>query len=416
MENITALIMAAGTDDRMKSKKSKLAQPIYGKEVIKRVVNSVKKAGIEDIGVIVGENKEEIEAILKDGVKYIHQEQCLGTGHAIMQATEYLEKKSGRVLVLNGNIPLITGETIKKVVEKSIKEDESATILTGIISEPKGYGRIVRKENKIYEIVEEADLTETQQNILEVNAGVYCFKIKELLKILRVLQKSSMGLYYITDVIKIMNTKGLKTGGVLVEDNTEILSLNTKLQLEMLTRILKIRINTMHMNNGVTIEDINTTYIYDDVEIGVDTIIHPNTTIKSGVQIGENCDIGPNAYIREGCKLANKVKIGSFVEIKKAIISEGTKVPHLSYMGDCEIGTKCNIGCGTITCNYDGVNKHKTIIGDNSFIGSNVNFVAPVTVGSNVVIGAGSTITKDVPNNALGIARERQINKENWKK
>ena len=404
MENITALIMAAGTDDRMKSKKSKLAQPIYGKEVIKRVVNSVKKAGIEDIGVIVGENKEEIEAILKDGVKYIHQEQCLGTGHAIMQATEYLEKKSGRVLVLNGNIPLITGETIKKVVEKSIKEDESATILTGIISEPKGYGRIVRKENKIYEIVEEADLTEIQQNILEVNAGVYCFKIKELLEILRVLQKSSMGLYYITDVIKIMNTKGLKTGGVLVEDNTEILSLNTKLQLEMLTRILKIRINTMHMNNGVTIEDMNTTYIYDDVEIGVDTIIHPNTTIKSGVQIGE------------GCKLANKVKIGSFVEIKKAIISEGTKVPHLSYMGDCEIGTKCNIGCGTITCNYDGVNKHKTIIGDNSFIGSNVNFVAPVTVGSNVVIGAGSTITKDVPNNALGIARERQINKENWKK
>ena len=408
MENITALIMAAGTDDRMKSKKSKLAQPIYGKEVIKRVVNSVKKAGIEDIGVIVGENKEEIEAILKDGVKYIHQEQCLGTGHAIMQATEYLEKKSGRVLVLNGNIPLIT--------EKSIKEDESATILTGIISEPKGYGRIVRKENKIYEIVEEADLTEIQQNILEVNAGVYCFKIKELLEILRVLQKSSMGLYYITDVIKIMNTKGLKTGGVLVEDNTEILSLNTKLQLEMLTRILKIRINTMHMNNGVTIEDMNTTYIYDDVEIGVDTIIHPNTTIKSGVQIGENCDIGPNAYIREGCKLANKVKIGSFVEIKKAIISEGTKVPHLSYMGDCEIGTKCNIGCGTITCNYDGVNKHKTIIGDNSFIGSNVNFVAPVTVGSNVVIGAGSTITKDVPDNALGIARERQINKENWKK
>ena len=412
MENITALIMAAGTDDRMKSKKSKLAQPIYGKEVIKRVVNSV----IEEIGVIVGKNKEEIEAILKDGVKYIHQEQCLGTGHAIMQATEYLEKKSGRVLVLNGNIPLITGETIKKVVEKSIKEDESATILTGILSEPKGYGRIVRKENTIYEIVEEADLTEIQQNILEVKAGVYCFKIKELLEILRVLQKSSMGLYYITDVIKIMNTKGLKTGGVLVEDNTEILSLNTKLQLEMLTRILKIRINTMHMNNGVTIEDMNTTYIYDDVEIGVDTIIHPNTTIKSGVQIGENCDIGPNAYIREGCKLANKVKIGSFVEIKKAIISEGTKVPHLSYMGDCEIGTKCNIGCGTITCNYDGVNKHKTIIGDNSFIGSNVNFVAPVTVGSNVVIGAGSTITKDVPDNALGIARERQINKENWKK
>ena len=355
----------------MKSKKSKLAQTIYGKEVIKRVVNSVKKAGIEEVGVIVGENKEEIESILKDEVKYIYQEQCLGTGHAIMQAIPYLEEKSGRVL---------------------------------------------RKENKIYEVIEETDLEEVQKGILEVNAGVYCFKINELLEILGKLQKSSMGLYYITDVIKMMNTKGLKTGGVLVEDNTEILSLHTKLQLEMLTRILKIRINTMHMNNGVTIEDMNTTYIYDDVEIGMDTIIHPNTTIKSGVTIGENCDIGPNAYIREGCKLANKVKIGSFVEIKKAIIAEGTKVPHLSYMGDCEIGTKCNIGCGTITCNYDGVNKHKTIIGDNSFIGSNVNFVAPVKVGSNVVIGAGSTITQDVPDNALGIARERQTNKENWKK
>jgi len=359
MNNITALIMAAGTDDKMKSKKSKLAQTIYGKEVIKRVVNSVKKAGIEEVGVIVGENKEEIESILKDEVKYIYQEQCLGTGHAIMQAIPYLEEKSGRVLILNGNIPLITEQTIQKIVDKSIKEDEVATILTGIISEPKGYGRVIRKENKIYEVIEETDLEEVQKGILEVNAGVYCFKINELLEILGKLQ---------------------------------------------------------HMNNGVTIEDMNTTYIYDDVEIGMDTIIHPNTTIKSGVTIGENCDIGPNAYIREGCKLANKVKIGSFVEIKKAIIAEGTKVPHLSYMGDCEIGTKCNIGCGTITCNYDGVNKHKTIIGDNSFIGSNVNFVAPVKVGSNVVIGAGSTITQDVPDNALGIARERQTNKENWKK
>ena len=416
MENVIALVMAAGVDDRMKSKKSKLAQPIYGKEVIKRVVESVKKAGVEDVAVIVGQNKEEIEAILKDSVEYVHQEQCLGTGHAIMQATKYLEGKKGKVLVINGNIPLITPETITKIIEKSNSEAEDATILTGIISEPRGYGRIVRKDNKIFEIIEEADLTETQKNILEVNAGVYCFNIKELLEILNTLQKSSVGLYHITDVVKLMNNKGLKTGGVLAEDNTEILSLNTKLQLEMLTRILKIRINTMHMNNGVTIEDINTTYIYDDVEIGIDTVIHPNTTIKSGVEIGENCDIGPNAYIREGCKLANKVKIGSFVEIKKAIIAEGTKVPHLSYMGDCQIGTKCNIGCGTITCNYDGVNKHKTIIGDNCFIGSNVNFVAPVTLGDNVLVGAGSTITQDIPTDALALARERQINKEGWNK
>lgn len=184
----------------------------------------------------------------------------------------------------------------------------------------------------------------------------------------------------------------------------------------MLTRILRIKINTMHMNNGVTIEDINTTYIYEDVEIGMDTVIHPNTTIKSGVVIGEDCNIGPNAYIREGCKLADKVKVGSFVEIKKAIIADGSKVPHLSYMGDCEIGTKCNIGCGTITCNYDGKNKHKTKIGDNCFIGSNVNLVAPVTLGDHVLVAAGSTITQDVPSEALSIARERQTNKEEWNK
>ena len=416
MENVIGLVMAAGVDDRMKSKKSKLAQELYGKAVIKRVVDSIKKAGIEEVAVIVGENKEEIESILKDEVTYLHQEKCLGTGHAIMQATEYLKDKKGRVLIANGNIPLITPDTIKTLVEKSINEEEAATILTGIISEPTGYGRIIRTDSKITEIIEEKEATEAQKNILEVNSGLYCFEISKLLEIIGKLQKSSIGLYYLTDVIKMFSTKDFKIGGVLVEDNTEILSLNTKAQLEMLARILRIRINTMHMNNGVTIEDINSTYIYDDVEIGIDTVIHPNTTIKSGVVIGEDCNIGPNAYIREGCKLANKVKVGSFVEIKKAIIGEGSKVPHLSYMGDCEIGKKCNIGCGTITCNYDGKNKHKTKIGDNCFIGSNVNLVAPVTIGDHVLVAAGSTITEDVPSESLGIARQRQTNKEGWNK
>ena len=416
MENVIGLVMAAGVDDRMKSKKSKLAQELYGKAVIKRVVDSLKKTGIEDVAVIVGENKQEIEDILKDEVTYLYQEKCLGTGHAIMQATEYLKGKKGRVVIANGNIPLITPETIQTLVNKSINEEEAATILTGIISDPTGYGRIVRSNNKISEIIEKKELNEAQKNILEVNAGLYCFEILKLLEIIGKLQQSSIGLYYLTDVVKIFNTKGFKVGGVLVEDNTEILSLNTKVQLEMLSRILRIRINTMHMNNGVTIEDSNSTYIYEDVEIGMDTVIHPNTTIKSGVVIGENCNIGPNAYIREGCKLANNVKVGSFVEIKKTIIGEGSKVPHLSYMGDCEIGTKCNIGCGTITCNYDGKNKHKTIIGDNCFIGSNVNLVAPVNIGDHVLIAAGSTITEDVPSESLGIARQKQTNKEGWNK
>lgn len=416
MEKVIGLVMAAGTDEAMKSKKSKLAQELYGKAVIKRVVDSIKKAGIEDVAVIVGENKEEIQAILKEEVTYLEQEKCLGTGHAIMQSVEYLQGKQGRVLIANGNIPLITAKTIQNLVTKSENEEEAATILTGIISEPKGYGRVIRKDNAISEIIEEKELSEVQRNLLEVNSGLYCFDIKKLLEIIGKLEKSSMGLYYLTDVIKILSEKGEKVGGVLVEDNTEILSLNTKLQLEMLSRILRIRINTMHMNNGVTIEDMNTTYIYEDVEIGIDTVIHPNTTIKSGVIIGEDCNIGPNAYIREGCKLANNVKVGSFVEIKKAIIAEGSKVPHLSYMGDCEIGTKCNIGCGTITCNYDGKNKHKTKIGDHCFVGSNVNLVAPVTLGDHVLVAAGSTITQDVPAEGLAIARQRQMNKEEWNK
>lgn len=417
MKNITALIMAGKNDSRMKSKKTQFAQTIYGKEVIKRVVETVKKSEIEDIAVIVGKDtKNEIEEILKDEVKYIYQEESLGTGHAIMQSVEYLKNKDGNVLVINGNVPLVKPETIKNMIKKAEKDENKATILTALSQNPTGYGRIIRDGNNILKIVEEADLQEEQKNILEINAGGYIFDIAEIVNIVKKLQKNKIGLYYLTDVIGMMNIQGLKIGAMLLEDNTETLALTNKVQLEILNRILRIRINTMHMENGVTIEDLNSTYIYDDVKIGMDTIIRPNTTIKSGVVIGENCDIGPNAYIRENCKLADKVKVGSFVEIKKAIIAEGSKVPHLSYMGDCEIGKKVNIGCGTITCNYDGTNKHQTIIGDNCFIGSNVNLVAPVKIGDNVLVAAGSTITDDVPADALAIARQRQIIKEDWNK
>lgn len=417
MENVTAFIMAAKKDDRMKSKKSKFAQMLYGKEVIKRVVEQVKKAGITNIYVIVGkENRDEIKDILKEEVNYIYQETCLGSGHAIMQAEEYLRKAKGKVVILNGNIPLIQASTIQRLVQKSIQEEEKATVLTAIVENPNGYGRIIRKNNKIKEIIEEIDLADEQRNILEVNSGIYCFEAEEICTIVKQLEKNKTGLYNLTDVIKMIDVKGLKIGSMLAEDNTEILAVHNKQQLEMLARILRIKINTYHMEQGVTIEDITNTYIYDDVEIGIDTIIRPNTTIKSGVIIGEDCDIGPNAYIREGCKLANKAKVGSFVEIKKAIIGEGTKVPHLSYMGDCEIGARSNIGCGTITCNYDGFHKSKTIIGEHAFIGSNTNLVAPVTLGNNVFVAAGSTITEDIPTDALAIARQRQTNKEGWNK
>ena len=416
--NIMAIVMAAGKGTRMKSKKSKLVQKIYGKEIVKRAVENAEKAGVKEIVAVVGYMKEEVMAVLGDNVKYAFQDEMLGTGHAVMQAKEFLKGKKGKVLVLNGDVPLIRPETLNKLLEKSIENKEYATLLTAIYDNPTGYGRIVRDEGgNISAIVEEKDTTDEQKEIKEINAGIYCFDIEELLSALeKISPNNAQGEYYLTDVIQIMNEKGLKTGAVIVEDNTEILGINDRIQLEMLTKVLQMRINTEHMKKGVTIEDVNTTYIYDDVEIGMDTVIHPNTTIKSDVIIGEDCEIGPNAYIREGCKLANKVKIGNFVEIKKAIIGEGTKVPHFIYLGDCEVGEKCNIGCGTITCNYDGLHKSKTIIGNHSFIGSNTNLVAPVTIGNETFIAAGSTITDDVPDYALAIARGRQVNKEDWNK
>ena len=418
MQEVMAIVMAAGKGTRMKSKNSKLVQKIYGKEIVRRAVENAKKAGIDDIVAVVGYMKEQVIGVLGESVKFVEQKEMLGTGHAVMQASKYLEGKKGKVLVLNGDVPILRPGTINKLLNKSIKNNEYATLLTAIYDDPKGYGRIIRDEGgNVKEIVEEKDATDEQREIKEINAGIYCFDAEILLEALKEIQpNNSQGEYYLTDVIKIIGDKGLKTGAVIVKDNTEILGVNDRIQLQMLTKILQHRINTEHMNNGVTIEDINTTYIYDDVEIGMDTVIHPNTTIKSDVKIGEDCEIGPNAYIREGCKLENKVKIGSFVEIKKAIIGEGTKVPHLSYMGDCEIGSNTNIGCGTITCNYDGFNKSKTIIGKNCFVGSNTNFVAPVKIGDDSFVAAGSTVTEDVPEYGLAIARQRQTNKENWNK
>ena len=417
-DEIVAVIMAAGKGTRMKTNKSKVVHKIYGKELVKRVVETAQKLNVDDIITVVGYKKEQVQAVLGDSVKYAVQEEMLGTGHAVLQAEKYLKDKTGKVIILSGDVPILRAETLRKLIEKSIHDKEYATVLTAKYENPTGYGRILRDiGGSVKAIVEEKDATPSQRAIKEINAGVYCFDIQELLKVLKELKPdNAQGEYYLPDAIRIMNDKGLKTGAIIIEDNTEILGVNDRAQLELLTRVLKNRINKEHMANGVTIEDSDNTYIYDDVVIGRDTVIHPNTTIKSGVEIGEDCEIGPNAYIREGCKLANNVKIGSFVEIKKAIIGEGTKVPHLSYIGDCEIGEKTNIGCGTITCNYDGFNKSKTIIGNRSFVGSNVNLVAPVEIGDNTFIAAGSTITEDVPADSLAIARQRQLNKEGWNK
>ena len=413
-ENVITVIMAAGKGTRMKSEKSKLVHKIYDKELVKRVAEVAKEVGSDEVVAVVGYLREQVEEVLGDSVEYAYQEELLGTGHAVMQATKYLEGKKGKAIILYGDVPIIRKETLINLVTKSYKNKEYATLLTAIYENPTGYGRIIRDEGgNIKAIVEEKDANMYEKGIKEINSGIYCFDIEELLSALKLIKPdNAQGEYYLTDVIKIMNDKGLKTGAVIVDDNTEILGVNDRAQLELLTRVLRMRINAEHMKNGVTIESSDATYIHDNVTIGVDTVIHPNTTIKSGVVIGKNCEIGPNAYIREGCVIGDNVRIGSFVELKKVKVGDRTKIPHLSYLGDTEIGSDGNVGCGTITCNYDGVNKHKTIIGDRAFIGSNVNLVAPVTLGDDVLIAAGSTITDDVPSNNMGIARERQTNKE----
>lgn len=417
-EYVITVIMAAGKGTRMKTNKSKLVHKIYDRELVKRVADLAKEIGSDEVVTVVGYMKEQVKEVLGDSVKYAYQEELLGTGHALMQAVPYLKDKKGKVVILYGDVPIIRKDTLENLILKSINNKEYATLLTAIYENPTGYGRIVRDEGgNIREIIEEKDAGPLQKTIKEINSGIYCFDMEELVKAIKLIKNNNAQKeYYLTDVIKIMNDKGLKTGAVIVEDNTEILGINDRAQLELLTRVLRMRINAEHMKNGVTIEDASTTYIYDDVKIGTDTVIHPNTTIKNGTVIGSNCEIGPNAYIRENCEIGEGAKVGNFVELKKVKIGDNTKVPHFIYLGDCEIGKNGNVGCGTITCNYDGKNKHKTIIGDNVFIGSNVNFVAPVTLGDNVLIAAGSTITDDVPSDNMAIARERQINKDRKKK
>ena len=412
-----AIVMAAGKSDAMLSKKSKMVHKLFGKELVSRVVDVAQKIECNEIITVVGEQKEQVIDVLKDRTKYVIQEKPLGTGHALMQVIPNLESKDGQVIVLYGDVPIIRKETIDKLVDRNRNEREAVTLLTAFYNNPTGYGRIVRNDiGDVTQIVEESFANEEIKKINEINSGIYCFDIKSLLECINELKPNKNGQIYLTDIVKIMKTKDLKVGAMIVEDNTEILGVNDRVQLQLLNKVLQMRNNTYHMLNGVTIENQDTTYIYDDVKIGRDTIIHPNTTIKSDVVIGEDCEIGPNAYIREKCNLSDKVKVGNCVELKKATVAYGSKVPHVSYMGDCEIGTGVNIGCGTITCNYDGTNKHKTIIGDNCFVGSNTNLVAPVNVGENVLIAAGSTITEDVPENSLAIARQRQINKEGWNK
>lgn len=417
--------------------------------MVKHVIDTVKKAEIQDINLIIGKGAELVEEKTKDtGVTYSLQAEQLGTGHAVKCAKKFLENKSGVVAVFTGDTPLIKQSTVESLINDHINNKNAATILTAMVDDPTGYGRIVRDESgKVLKIVEHKDCNEEELKIKEMNSAIYCFDIELLVKSLDKLNNNNkQGEYYLTDVIGILKDEGYSIGAV-VTDIEETIGVNSRVQLAEAEEILRNRINTIHMENGVTLIDPKTTYIGADVEIGKDTIIYPNNILEGNTVIGENCllyqnsrikdsvignevdiqssvildskigdntTVGPFAYIRPDSIIGKSTRIGDFVEIKKATIGDGTKVSHLTYIGDAEVGSGCNFGCGTVVVNYDGKEKHKTIIGDHSFIGCNTNLVSPVKVGDNTYIAAGSTITAEVKEGDLAVARAKQRNISGW--
>ena len=449
MSNFKVVILAAGQGTRMKSKVPKVLHKVLDKTMIDYVIAASKKAGAEDVCVIVGHQSAMVKAMIGGGVEFALQKEQLGTGHAVMQAKDFIGN-DGNVLVLCGDTPLITAETIKELNDIHTKEGNAATMISAIVENPNGYGRIVRENDSFVKIVEQKDASEEQKKINEVNTGVYIFKASELNAAFdKLTNNNAQGEYYLTDVLEILKNKNEKVGVMIAEDENEFLGVNSKLQLSQAAKIMKRRINERLMIDGVTIEDPDNTYIGADVEIAADTVILPGTILEGQTKIGTDCIIGPNtriissvvkdaviiqhstlinaevdnfttvgpyAYLRPNSKIGEHVRIGDFVEIKNSNIDDGTKVSHLTYIGDSDVGKNINFGCGTVTVNYDGKNKFRTTIKDNAFIGCNTNLVAPVTVEENAYIAAGSTITKDIPENALSIARSKQINKPEWRK
>ena len=373
-----------------------------------------------------------------------------GTGHAVMQAIDVIKNSKGEVVILNGDTPLITAETINKAIEYHKNNGNQATVITAILDDATGYGRIVRdNDGSVLKIVEQKDASKEEKKINEVNSGMYVFDAQSLVYALdKITPNNAQGEYYLTDTLEILLSAGKKIGGYAISDNDEIRGINDRVQLNEAEKIMQKRINEYHMRNGVTMRNPESVYIEDGVEIGNDTEICQNVTIKSGTKIGSDCvigsgsmldravihdgvdvlssvilesevdegtHVGPFAYIRPNCHVGKEVKVGDFVELKNSNIDDGTKISHLTYIGDSDVGKRVNFGCGTVTCNYDGKKKYRTTIGDDCFVGCNTNFVSPINVGDGVYIAAGSTITEDIPENSLSIARARQVNKEGWK-
>lgn len=451
MKNKYAVILAAGQGTRMKSKLYKVLHPVCGKPMVQHVVDQVQSLQFTNTVVIIGHGAEKVRATLGNQVTYALQEEQLGTGHAVMQAAPMLADKEGITVVLCGDTPLITKETIDKLLSHHEKQQASVTVLTAEAIDATGYGRIVRNEKgHVERIVEHKDATDEEKQITEINTGTYCFDNKQLFKALqKVTNDNAQGEYYLPDVIEILKKEGKTIAAYQTDDFSETIGVNDRIALAEAEKVMKCRIQNYWMKQGVTIVDPSSTYISSDAIIGQDTTILPGTVINGKTVIGEDCVIGPNteitnchvgnetvikhsvvtdseiknrtsigpfAHIRPSSQIGDDVKIGNFVEVKKSIMGNDSKASHLSYIGDAEIGENVNIGCGSITVNFDGENKHLTRIEDGAFIGCNSNLIAPVTVGKGAFVAAGSTITDNVPSKSLAIARARQVNKDNYMK
>ena len=446
-----AIILAAGKGTRMKSDLPKVLHKVAGISMLEHVFRSVNAINPEKTVTVVGHKAELVEQVLAGQTDFVRQTEQLGTGHAVMMAEPVLENLTGQTLVIAGDTPLITGESLKNLIDFHVNHKNVATILTAEADNPFGYGRIVRNQHdEVLKIVEQKDASDFEQQIKEINTGTYVFDNARLFEALKKINtNNAQGEYYITDVIGIFRENGEKVGAYTLKDFDESLGVNDRVALATAESVMRRRINQQHMVNGVSFVNPHATYIDVDVEIAPEVQVEANVTLKGQTKIGaetiltngtyivdsvigertiitnsmieessvaDGVTVGSYAHIRPDSSLAKDVHVGNFVEVKGSSIGENTKAGHLTYIGNSEVGANVNFGAGTITVNYDGQKKYKTVIGDNVFVGSNSTIIAPVELGDNSLVGAGSTITKDVPADAIALGRGRQINKEDYAK